>query len=332
MVENVEKQTPGAGRRVTAADIARAAGVSRATVGFVLNDTPGQTISEATRRRVLDEAERQGYRPHSAARALASGSSRIVLVVLPDWPMGFSMRTTLEAASLALQEQGRTLVSHTPPRHAAARPLWEVLDPEAVLGFVPFTDEQARSLRASGVRRVLPEPGEPLPGFLADLAEGPRLQVEHLVGRGHRRLAFAAPGEERVRSLAEQRARTAAEHAVRLGLEPPQVHTLRTENVADTVHTWHRSGITGVVAYNDDTAALAVGTALRAGLRVPEDLAVIGHDDSPIASLFVPSLSTVHLDGEALGRHLAGITLQALGGGPAPEPSSTTSLVARESS
>ena len=59
-------------RRVTAADIARSVGVSRATVGFVLNDTPGQTISEPTRRKVLAAAERLGYRPHSAARALAS--------------------------------------------------------------------------------------------------------------------------------------------------------------------------------------------------------------------------------------------------------------------
>ncbi|MBB6121340.1 substrate-binding domain-containing protein [Nocardiopsis algeriensis] len=315
---------------MTAADIARAAGVSRATVGFVLNDTPGQTISQDTRRRVLAEAERQGYRPHSAARALASGSSRIVLAVLPDWPMGFSMRTTLEAASLALQEQGRTLITHTPPHRAAARPLWEVLDPEAVLGFVPFTDEQARSLRASGVRRVLPDPGEPLPDFLTGLAEGPRLQVEHLAARGHRRLAFATPEEERVRSLAEERARTTREHAARLGLEPPQVHTLRIEDAADTVRAWHRAGVTGVVAYNDDTAALAVGTALRTGLRVPEDLAVVGHDDSPIASLFVPSLSTVYLDGDTLGRHLAALALRP-DPTEAPELPSPLTLVLRES-
>ena len=63
------------GKRVTAADVARSLGLSRATVGFVLNDTPGQTIPPATRERVLTEAARLGYRPHSAARALASGRS-----------------------------------------------------------------------------------------------------------------------------------------------------------------------------------------------------------------------------------------------------------------
>lgn len=60
-------------RRATAADIARAVGVSRATVGYVLNDTPGQTISQATRERVLESARRLGYRPRAAAQALASG-------------------------------------------------------------------------------------------------------------------------------------------------------------------------------------------------------------------------------------------------------------------
>src|SRR5690625_354370 len=90
-------------KRVTAADVARALGLSRATVGFVLNNTPGQTIPEQTRRRVLAEAERLGYRPHTAARALASGRSHIVLVVLPDWPIDYSLRRHLEEAPTTSQ-------------------------------------------------------------------------------------------------------------------------------------------------------------------------------------------------------------------------------------
>jgi DNA-binding LacI/PurR family transcriptional regulator len=70
-------------KRVTAADVARSLGLSRATVGFVLNDTPGQTIPAATRDRVLAEAKRLGYRANTAAQALASGRSRIILLVPP---------------------------------------------------------------------------------------------------------------------------------------------------------------------------------------------------------------------------------------------------------
>ncbi len=93
-------------RRVTAADVARSLGLSRATVGFVLNDTPGQSIPDATRQRVLAEAERMGYRPHRAAQTLASGRSRIVLLQLPDWPIGASLRAHLDAAAATLDEAG----------------------------------------------------------------------------------------------------------------------------------------------------------------------------------------------------------------------------------
>src|ERR1019366_424224 len=127
-----------AGKRVTAADVARSLGISRATVGFVLNATPGQSISDSTRRRVVAEAARLGYRPHRAAQALRRGSSKLILAVLPDWPAGFRMRQHLEEAALVLDEAGYSLVTYM--RHAGgrARPLWELLDPDVVMGFVPF--------------------------------------------------------------------------------------------------------------------------------------------------------------------------------------------------
>src|SRR5262245_49292875 len=176
-------------RRVTAADIARSLGVSRATVGFVLNDTPGQTISEATRRRVLDEAKRLGYRPHTAARALASGRTRIVLLVLPDWPLDFNLRRNIEEASLALDEAGYALITYTPHPTGQARPLWETLQPDVVMAMAPWAPGQVESIRAAGVTRILPDPDAPIEAEWHE--EGPTLQVEHLAALGHRRIAFA---------------------------------------------------------------------------------------------------------------------------------------------
>src|SRR4051794_28173 len=78
-------------KRATAADVARAAGVSRTTVSYVLNDTPHQQIPEATRHRVLEAAERLSYSPSAAARALVRGRSDVILFVFPaevtlaDW-------------------------------------------------------------------------------------------------------------------------------------------------------------------------------------------------------------------------------------------------------
>ena len=74
--------------KVTSADVARASGVSRTTVSYVLNSTPGASVSDSTRRRVLDAAAQLGYAPSAAARTLRRGRSDLVLCVLPDWPVG----------------------------------------------------------------------------------------------------------------------------------------------------------------------------------------------------------------------------------------------------
>lgn len=323
-------------RRVTAADVARSVGVSRATVGFVMNRTPGQTISEATRRKVLDEAERLGYRPHRAAQDLRRGHSKLILLVLPDWPIDFSMRRHLEEAALALDEAGYSLVTYT--RHAAdrTRPLWELLSPEVVLGYLPFDEDDVASMRACGITKIVPDPAAPIASADSPaLTSGPALQVRHLYELGHRRLAFAAAADPRVSFLVDARVRTARKAADRLGMADLDVRPVdhRDGSADRAVRRWRDTGITAVVAYNDDTAAATVGAALRAGLAVPGDLAVVGHDDSPIAAMFVPAISSVRLDDADLGRRFAGEALHAADGRarPAADSGVEATLVARES-
>src|SRR3954447_18722682 len=83
-------------RRPTGADVARQAGLSRATVSYVLNDTAHQPIPERTRQRVLAAAAELGYTPSAAARTLSSGRSDLVLLLLPDWPIGPTVGQLLE--------------------------------------------------------------------------------------------------------------------------------------------------------------------------------------------------------------------------------------------
>jgi DNA-binding LacI/PurR family transcriptional regulator len=324
-------------RRVTAADIARSLGISRATVGFVLNDTAGQTISDATRQRVLAEAARLGYRPHKAAQALASGRSRIILLVLPDWPIEHSMRQSLEEASLTLDQAGYSLVTHTRHNAGHTRPLWETLGPDVVVGYSPFADDDIASMRACGITRIVPEPGQRYE--LADtpvISTGPRLQVKHLRDRGHHKLAFAGAADPRIVELVTARARSARAAAADLALKLLDERQVdhRDGSADKAVRAWHRRGITGVVAYNDDTAATVIGAAVRAGLRVPEDLSVVGHDDSPIADLFVPAISSVHIDNTGLGRYLAELALHHADGRPLPAagPEINAEVVIRASS
>ncbi|MGW6505074.1 substrate-binding domain-containing protein [Nonomuraea angiospora] len=94
------------------------------------------------------------------------------------------------------------------------------------------------------------------------------------------------------------------------------------------------AGVTGVVAYNDDIAAAVVGAAVRAGIALPGRLAVVGHDDSPLARLLVPALSSVRVDVAGLGRYAAHRALHALGVEETPpaEPDVRATVVHRETS
>lgn len=332
----MEYDMPGAPtKRVTAADVARSLGLSRATVGFVLNDTPGQTIPAATRDRVLAEAKRMGYRANSAAQALASGRSRIILLVLPDWPLDYSMRIHLDEASLALDEAGYSLVTMTPHPGGQARPLWETLRPDVVMGLAPFTRDQLAQIHGSGVQRIIPPTaagGEDVAGDLG-FADGPRLQVHHLIERGRRQLAFAASADPRVADLVAQRRELARETLRRqTGAGFLAEATISETNALPLLSDWINQGVDGVVAYNDDIAALLLSAALRSSIAVPEQLAIVGHDDIPLARLLVPALSTVRVDNAGLGRFLAELALSAATGSAPPQagPETDAHLVVRE--
>lgn len=319
-------------RRVTAADVARSLGLSRATVGFVLNDTPGQTISQATRQRVFAEAERLGYRPHSAARALRSGRSRLVLLVLPDWPLDFNLRRNIEEASLALDEAGYSLVTYSPHPTGQSRPLWETLQPDVVVAMTGFAPGQAEAIRAAGVTHLIPDPDHPIAEEYPE--EGPVLQVRHLAALGHRTIAFAGSADPRVADLVALRHSRARDAAAELGIADPPSRAieLTDASAAAAIREWRLAGVTAVAAYNDDVAAAIAGAALRMGLEVPGDLSVIGHDDTPLASIFQPRLSTVHVNTAGLGLFLAGLALSLAEGTepPVAGPELSVTLIDRD--
>ncbi|MDX3191720.1 LacI family DNA-binding transcriptional regulator [Streptomyces sp. MN03-5084-2B] len=324
------------GRRVTAADVARSIGVSRATVGYVLNDTPGARISPETRERVLQAAERLGYQPSTVAQALARGRSKIVLIVLPDWPLEYSLRTQLDEAARVLDEAGYATITYTHHESEHAQPLWKLVEPEVVVGLIPFTADEVRSIRAAGIARIVPDPDDhvaldAMPVVLA----GPRLQVRHLASLGHRKLAFAATPDTRLFGLSEVRQRTVERETAKLGLDLLDSRKIdyRDDALPAVLHEWLAAGVTGVVAFNDEVAGTIVGAAVRAGISVPGDLAVIGHDNTPMASYFAPTISTVGIDSVGLGRWMADQAVRRAGGRPTETelPVPTTFLVERES-
>lgn len=320
------------GRRVTAADVAREAGVSPATVGFVLNRTKGQTISEETRNRVLAASERLNYRPHQAARALRSGRNKIVLLVLPDWPLEHSLRTNLEVLTHELASHGYTLVTYTPLADSTATPLWAILEPAVVIGYRQFSDEDLADMKSVGIRNIIPDRASAQPS--SDFASGPKLQAEYLLGLGHTRLGFARPADPRLEEFVAARLHLVRQVCSEAGISAPVVRQVDYQDgtSASAVTAWREAGVTGVVAYNDETAADVISAAVRKGIRVPDELSVIGHDDSPLAARFLPAISSVGVDMERLGLYTAAIALHYAEGHPLPDaPAGTALIVPRES-
>ncbi|WP_405733370.1 LacI family transcriptional regulator [Streptomyces sp. NBC_01537] len=300
-------------KRPTSTDVARAAGVSQTTVSFVLNDRPGQSISEATRRRVLDAAQGLGYRPHASARTLAAGRSDIVLLSVPDLPVGASINRMIEELAVSLAEHGLTLVTHLVSAHG--RPLPEVcasVDASAVLGFEPFDQDTVEALRRLGVTVVPPANVD------HSLAMRPigRLQADHLISRGHQRIGYALPEHPGFRRMAEDRLRGVMDACTDLGLAPPVVlsTSLEIAAAARAVTGWMSESVTGVCAFNDDTAMAVLAGLREQGLTAPADLAVIGADDIPTSPLTAPPLTSIRFDLHEVGRRRAEAVIAGLSG------------------
>ncbi|WP_448808764.1 substrate-binding domain-containing protein [Agromyces bauzanensis] len=108
---------------------------------------------------------------------------------------------------------------------------------------------------------------------------------------------------------------------------------LTDASASAAIRAWCAAGVTAVAAYNDDVAAALVGAALRMDLALPHDLSVIGHDDTPLASMFEPQLSTISVNTVGLGRYFAELALSAVERRPVPTagPELQVSLVPRAS-
>jgi len=320
-------------KRTTSTDVARAAGVSQTTVSFVLNDKPGYSIPEATRLRILEVARELDYRPHASARALAAGRSDVVLLSVPDLPIGSGISRFIEEMAAALADEGLTLVTHLAGAHG--RPLADVcatVNAATVVGLSSFDEETVQALYRAGANAVLPS-GERHSAAAAAIPVG-CLQAEYLAGQGHRRIGYAMPAHQGLREMAEGRLAGVAAACAAAGLEQPVVLSTNLDiaEASAAVEQWASRSVTGVCAFNDETA-IAVLAGMRAhGLSAPGDLAVIGVDDIPTARLAAPPLTTVGIDLRHAGRRRADMIMASLAGREAPRAAPDDWRVVRRSS
>jgi len=262
---------------ITSADVAREAGLSRATVSYVLNDTPGQTISEPTRRRVLEAAERLGYVAHPGARALRLGRSDAVLFPLGEVSLTYVFGHAVNACSAALNRHGFTLVADATRYEspAAAANAWLRLGPAAFIDLTMTNDDPAVvRMVAAGIPRVAADLDVPEGLAAIDIIslEARRLQFVHVAERGARRVVFAASPQLLTSRKWPQLATLLEALAVDAGLDLTVEGVEQTrDGVADAVARWMASAHRpDAVCGDSDDLALPILSALTAsGVDVP---------------------------------------------------------------
>ncbi|MFI6087887.1 LacI family DNA-binding transcriptional regulator [Streptomyces sp. NPDC051218] len=314
------------GGRPTIKAVAAAAGVSTAAVSQAFN-AKGR-ISEATRRRILDAAAELGWSPSATATALRSARTRTLALVVrrPTDVLGADphfgeLITGLEGE---LAPRGYGLLLHLVTDVAEESALYKRLAAEGRVDGAVLTDARADDprpplLRGLGLPAVLlgaPHPDTPVPTVgLGDQGAGIHEAVDHLMGLGHRRIAYVSgPGE----LLHTGQRRAVFEETLRSkGLDPAAVLSTDFSEAAAVAATEELLGMaerpTAVMYANDSMAVCGIGAAQRSGLRVPDDLSVVGYDNLPIGRWLHPRLTTVDQQVQRVGAAAARALLAQCG-------------------
>ena len=303
-------------------DVARHAGVSQSTVSLVLSGKSAGRVSARTEAAVRAAAEELGYRPNVAARALRTGTARTVGMVVTDVTHPF-FGPVLRGAQVAAWKAGYAValvdVANDPDRE---RDTFEALRAGPVDGFLFFTVEPPAGTGEHVVAIEVSPPGMPFVRF--DTERGTELAIEHLLSLGHERFGHLSSALEA--ETFRLRRETVAAVLERAGL-PPAVETRAQFTFDDAAAGAHEllsaSEPPTAIYADDDLLAGGVYLAVRElGLRIPDDVSVVGFDDLPFARVFEPPLTTIGIDAEALGSTAFDVLEESMTGGGDEPPAS----------
>lgn len=320
-----------AGSHPTVADVARAAGVSPMTVSRVVNGSA--SVQADTRARVEEVIARIGYVPNPAARALA-GARQVRIALLYDNPSAVWLSELLVGCLAQAAGDNAQIVVQSSLGHAEPEALAAALAGARVDGAIlppPLGDDAAivAALRARGIALVLIATGAPqadIPCVRIDDFAAALAMTRYILARGHRRIGF-------IRGNANQAASARRLAGFEAGLAEAGLSS-DPGLVAQGDFSW-RSGLDAaeallalepppqaIFASNDDMAAAAISAAHRKGLEVPGDLAVYGFDDTAIATMIWPGLTTIRQPVADMAREATDILARAIreaAAGNAPE-------------
>ena len=319
---------------MTVRDVAARAGVSPATVSRVF--TQPEAVAPETRQRVLAAAEELRYAPNPVARSLARRRTGNLGIVVPDIVNSFSA-VVIKAVQQEARRSEYALFVAASDELADDEERWaRALAPQVdglLLASPQSPDAVLHSLADTVPVVVTNRMVDGVPAVLTESASATGDAVEHLHALGHRDLVYVAgpDGYSNTNRLAGLN-----DASGRLGLRPAVLGPFPARfssgvRAADLVIA---AGATAVIAFNDDIAAGLLNRFADRGVRVPDDLSVVGHDDTALAEMVTPRLTTIHIPAAAAGVAAAQLLIQHIrgAGSTARRCELTSELIVRRSS
>jgi len=304
-------------KRVTTHDVAKRAGVSQPTVSLVLSRNATARVSPETRERVLEAARELGYVPNVVARSLVRSRSYAIGVIVPDLRNPF-FAEVVSGAERVVSEAGYAVLLCETREISRDRHIQTLL--ERQVDGIMMDAIGASSLPQSmvaGVNVVLiDEPPDRWPGVASDAIGAGKLAADHLLQLGHRRFGFLGPATNvhaiRMRERGFVQALAANGVTIESVLLRRVAATAAGGQIGMKALLNQKQRPTAVFCINDLVAAGALKVCSIEGVRVPDEMSIVGCDDIELATLLVPELTTIAIPARELGARAARLLLQAL--------------------
>lgn len=334
--------TPTTKRKPTIRDVAAAAGVSRGTVSRVING--GHWVSPDAKAAVDRAIKTTGYYANAAARSLATGRSNSVAFLLTE-PQHLlfadpTFSLLLRGAAQELAQRHMTLVllvAGTPEEHINVA---QYLGAGHVDGVLLISSHESDPLLESLLATEVPTVacGIPLghaseiPTVSVDEVSSARTATRHLMDRGHRRIGMiTGPADTPGGRYRQVGFRDQLGDLYDPSLVEPGDYSMESGATAMSALLDRAPDIDAVFAASDSMAAGAMGVLRKAGKHIPADVAVVGFDDSGLASTLEPPLTTMHQPFEQISAEMVGLLLHIIEGGTSKSVTLPTNLVVRAS-
>lgn len=287
------------GKPATAADVAAMAGVSRATVSHILNGR-ADSFAEATQERVAAAAKALDYRPSPAGRSLVRGRGDTIVVLAPNSTIGQNQQDALDrliadTASLS----GNVVLRFADPDVATTVASLLRLRPLAVVDLGALPQSARDRLSQQGVPTV-PDIRRSEPSVHLDVAIA-RMQAVELQRLGIRRIIYAGIQDRRPDPFSPQRFSAIASACHDMGLEAPVRIDIPID--PDGAYRALSAAFTampvGVAAYNDTVALAVASVGRQLNMKIPDELSIVGVDNTPAMRLVSPTLSSIDVNMDA---------------------------------